>query len=327
MQILANKIRAYGRPVKALSNFLYHFFRYVKYAAWHIKENEPQKREYNAVKIYHSLEKSMSYKARKLGSGWKDAFSLLKVLEYAHAEGNERHGEKNAKGVLEKFISIEGNYGTENQKYIAQKLKNLNFESHTDSGTQNWDIARFNKGKLEVPEDFFLTRYSLREFSDSIVTDEVVQRVLKLAIKTPSVCNRQPWHIYTTNKSEVIDKALSFQNGNRGFGHKVPNLAIICADLRAFMGAAETYQHWIDGGLFSMSTIYAFHALGVASCCLNWSANAKEDRELRKYLNINPNHSVIMMLAYGYPEDCNTVCISNRRAINEIYSTLEFREI
>ena len=48
-------------------------------------------------------------------------------------------------------------------------------------------------------------------------------------------------------------------------------LLIIAMDLKAFVPAHERYQHWIDGGMFSMSIIYALHSLGLSSCCLNWS--------------------------------------------------------
>src|SRR3546814_1994141 len=70
---------------------------------------------------------------------------------------------------------------------------------------------------------------------------------------------------------EIIDRALSLQNGNRGFGHEIPCLLILCTDLSAFDTAGERYQHWIDGGMFSMSLVWALHALGYSSCCLNWS--------------------------------------------------------
>ena len=85
-------------------------------------------------------------------------------------------------------------------------------------------------------------------------------------MKSPSACNRQAWHVYHSDSDEVKLAVLKEQSGNKGFGDKIPNLLIVASDLKAFMPAEERYQHWIDGGMFSMSLVYAFHSLGVASC-------------------------------------------------------------
>lgn len=322
MKKIINKTKALGRLLKSLNNFLYHFLRYFRYSAWIDHENDPVKREYHVVKIYHSLEKSMSYKIRKVGSGWKDAFELLTLLEIANKKNNALYGEMTAKGVLKSFLLIDGNLKSDNAAKISRRINSLSYPSVDDVGVKLLSLKDFEKGTLRSPEDFFHSRYSLREFSPNIISDEVIRRVISLALKTPSVCNRQPWHVYATHDDEVIRTALALQNGNRGFGHNVPNLAIVCADLRAFMASAEPYQHWIDGGLFSMSIVYALHSMGIASCCLNWSVNPSEDKKLRKVLNLNPNHSVIMMIAFGLPNENNKVCVSSRRSIDEVLTYL-----
>src|SRR3546814_20513526 len=88
---------------------------------------------------------------------------------------------------------------------------------------------------------------------------------VELALHSPSVCNRQASYVYCLQSREIIDRALSLQNGNRGFGHEIPCLLILCTDLSAFDTAGERYQHWIDGGMFSMSLVWALHALGYSS--------------------------------------------------------------
>ena len=144
-----------------------------------------------------------------------------------------------------------------------------------------------------------------------------------LAMKTPSVCNRQAWHVYHSDESDVIKEALSYQQGNKGFSENIPNLMVITTDLKAFMSGQEHYQHWIDGGLFSMSIVYALHSLGISSCCLNWSQSPKNDKKLRGSIKIKPNHTVMMMLAVGYPDDNNKVCVSARRPLNEVFTKLD----
>jgi nitroreductase len=142
-----------------------------------------------------------------------------------------------------------------------------------------------------------------------------------MAMKSPSACNRQSWHVYHL-EGELAQQALAFQDGNRGFGHKIKDLLIITTDLRAFVSPRERYQHWIDGGMFSMSVILALHSIGIASCCLNWSQSGRADIKFRKVIKISPQHTVMMMLAIGYPNEQNTVCASPRRPISEVYTKL-----
>jgi NADH-quinone oxidoreductase subunit A len=90
---------------------------------------------------------------------------------------------------------------------------------------------------------------------------------------------------------------LARQSGNRGFGHTASHVLVISADLRAFVFAHERNQCWVDGGLFSMSLVYAFHALGLGTCCLNWSVAREDDRRLRRAAGLADHENVVMMLA------------------------------
>lgn len=49
------------------------------------------------------------------------------------------------------------------------------------------------------------------------MSKELISRAVGLAMKSPSVCSRQAWHVYHIDDRALIDKALTFQNGNREF--------------------------------------------------------------------------------------------------------------
>lgn len=177
-------------------------------------------------------------------------------------------------------------------------------------------------GLLNSPEGFFGSRRSVRRYSRGPVPASTVRRAVQLALRSPSVCNRQAWHVYLLNSSESRQAALHLQNGNSGFGHEIDNLVAVAADLRAFDTSGERNQMWIDGGMFSMSLVWAFHSLGIASCCLNWSVRPSKDKRLRDALAIQPNHSVLMFIAFGYPLELNEVCRSERRPLDEVLSVI-----
>lgn len=318
-------MRGFYRILSGLNGFAYDFKRFVFYGGWKENLKDLETRNYNSAMAYHGLEKSLSYKKRNPKSGWSNAERVFSRLKIANSTDEFGFHDKAAKQVLTKFLSLPVNIGLERSKKMLAVINSMNLESTEIHGAIEYPKSNFKKGILDSPEDFFFSRYSLREFSKEIVSDDLVERAVKLAMKTPSVCNRHAWHIFHSSNRKIIDKALFYQKGNKPFGEKIPNLLIVTTDLKAFFAGAEHYQHWIDGGLISMSLMYAFHSLGIASCPLNWSQTPKMDKEFRKAINIKPNQTVIMMMAVGYPDDANRVCSSARRPVNEIFSELELK--
>ncbi|WP_248759149.1 nitroreductase family protein [Pseudarthrobacter sp. SSS035] len=170
---------------------------------------------------------------------------------------------------------------------------------------------------IESPEQFFTSRRSVRDYADRPVAPEVLAEAVRLAINTPSVCNRQAWQVrfYTeaADKSAVRD----FQNGNSGLGG-VPVMALVTVDSRLFAGVGERNQPWIEGGLFSMSLMLALHGLGVDGCMLNMCQPNSVMDALRRKMGIPEHELVIMLMAVGYGREGHRVARSPRRATDEV---------
>ena len=323
------KIRPYVRNIyriiTAFNGFMYDFKRFMKYSAFRENMNDKEQRNYKSVIVYHGLEKSMSYKNRNQTSGWSNAYESLELLKIAYKTNSFGYHDIASKQVLEKFIQLPDNLNTQNGINIKNELKAIKVNSNDSHGVLQYSTNDYKQGILENPESFFNSRVSLREFKNKIVEENNILRAIKLSMKTPSVCNRQAWHIYHTSDEKIKEKVLKYQSGNKPFGKNIPNILVITTDLNAFFAAEEHYQHWIDGGLLSMSLMYALHSLGIASCALNWSQSPSVDLKLRKAVNIKSNHTITMILAVGYPDENNTVCASRRRPNDEIFTNLEIR--
>lgn len=169
---------------------------------------------------------------------------------------------------------------------------------------------------IDDPEGFFLTRHSVRDFSDDDVPYVVLERAVSLALSTPSVCNRQAWRVRFLRGAEA-SSARKFQSGNAGIT-RIPVLAIVSTDLRFFTGPAERNQAWVDGGLFSMNLVMALHALGVDSCMLNMSVTNERADQLRMHVGISSAEVVIMMIAIGYGRQGHRVARSPRRGLDSV---------
>ena len=128
-------------------------------------------------------------------------------------------------------------------------------------------------------------RYSVREYASKPVSQDLLDQVYEVSMKTPSVCNRHATRVYQITYPEKIATALKIQGGFNGYGMP-PVLLLITSDIRAFMNNGERNEPFVDGGLFSMSLLYALEAYGLATCPLNAMFSLSQDRQTRALLNI-----------------------------------------
>ncbi|NEO22730.1 MAG: hypothetical protein F6K57_26360 [Moorea sp. SIO4A5] len=171
-------------------------------------------------------------------------------------------------------------------------------------------------------ETLALKRFSIRNFSEGSIDIGLILKAIKIAQKSPSVCNRQSSFVYIIESEELKTKALNYQNGNRGFGHLADKILILTSNLRAFYSIEERNQAFIDGGIFGMSLVYALHSLGLGTCTLNWSASKQRDIELRKAIAIRENEVVIFMIAVGLlPENFDVPC-SQRKNLEDVFQII-----
>lgn len=312
VNFLKNSLRPLKNIIYAGAGYIYDFYRFVRYSACTGYINDLQKTDFKAVKIYHRIEKSLSFRNRKRTSGISAHSDLQSFLVKQENSKQETTYHVNiAKNVSKQFAEISRqDFSHEISEFKSDENKGGVLEVTSNS---------LNSGKLDDPEAFFLSRYSVRDFSKEQVPVDIVRRALKLAMKTPSVCNRHSWYVYHITSRELIDEYLQHQNGNKGFGHEIPSLLIIATDLKAFDTSSERYQHWIDGGMFAMSVVYAFHSLGLSSCCLNWSKNPGDDLKFKKKYSIKDSHSIITMMAVGNANEKIKVCASERAPLDTIY--------
>ncbi|MGX9346663.1 nitroreductase family protein [Microbacterium sp. KNMS] len=189
-----------------------------------------------------------------------------------------------------------------------------------EGGGVDSDVSPVREPRARGIEDaatFFETRHSVRDFSDRPVDPALLHRAVELAINTPSVCNRQAWKIRLFEGADVV-RALAFQNGNRGFREQIPALALVTVDTRYFAAASERNQAWIEGGLFSMSFVWALHALGLDSCMLNLSVLNRTAAGLRERFSIEDAELPIMMIAIGHGSEGHRRARSPRRLVEEV---------
>jgi nitroreductase len=165
-------------------------------------------------------------------------------------------------------------------------------------------------------------RRSVRDFRPEPVPRALIEEAVRLAQLSPSACNRQPCRVFLVEQPTQKAGLLGLQNGNAGFGHLAPHVAVITADEQCFFDASERHQPYVDGGLFSMSLILALRAHDIGSCCLNWCVPPATDRAAHQLLGLPASQRIIMLMAIGYAPEGTSVPRSPRRGLDDVFTVL-----
>ena len=197
-------------------------------------------------------------------------------------------------------------------------------DSRSEVSSEADTPIRISKAQLDavVSSDEFRNlcelRRSFRDFSERPIPDIAIRSAIEVAQLSPSACNRQPCKVYVTQDQALKESVLSHQNGNTGFGHIAPALMVVTSDASHFFGAIERNQPYIDGGLFSMSLLYALQVQGLVSCCLNWCVTPATDKRVHSILSIPDSERIVMCILVGYPVAETVVPKSHRKSTDSI---------
>ena len=154
-------------------------------------------------------------------------------------------------------------------------------------------------------------RHSVREFSNEPVSAEDIEQAVAIAMRTPSVCNRQPTRIHIITNADLIAKLMPLQGGFRGY-KMPPALILLTADNQAFMNQDERNEGYTDGGLFGMSLLLALEERQLAACPLNTMLPMERDDATRKLLNLPDSEFLVMYIAVGHFLPEVETCMSKR---------------
>ncbi|PSV98599.1 hypothetical protein C9I88_03990 [Photobacterium iliopiscarium] len=260
----------------------------------------------------HRIEKGLSLPNPRYGFGQLALDRLYNNLKnYEEIVGKDEYYFIGI-GAFKQYYNFHEN--NSNIPDFFYKFSDLFSDFNLSKLTDSVGLKKIENSNISFEEynKFMLSRSSCRNFDyDRKIELDTLNKCSISAIKTPSVCNRQHWkiHYFFGDKAQTL---LKFQNGNTGFSDNIPCLGVVTVNLKSFYTPSERYQHYIDGGMFSMSLINSFHAIGLSSCALNWAAPLASDIKLHKLGYIQESESVVMFIAIGYAKDGTMVAKSPR---------------
>ncbi|SJN37906.1 putative NADH dehydrogenase/NAD(P)H nitroreductase [Marinilactibacillus psychrotolerans 42ea] len=326
--LIINFIKRSIYKFRLLNYFMYDYRQYSKHSFGFTRKPTYENLRAKITLHYHSIEKGLSNINVRLGFGEKALKNLVHVLEeYKNCEfpkDDKRY--LSAINILISYVDLheKNNYDV---PWIKGKLtEQLNYlgENQTKKMTKNhMPYREFTKKEIiesvNKPFDEFLKhRVSVRDYSTEEVDVNQINDAIEMAIRTPSVCNRQPWKVYVLKNYDTIQKASGVQKGLNGERRtNVRNLLIVTTDISYFANDKERNEPFIDGGLFSMTLLYALHYKGLAACSLNNSMSNKDFKEVKRIVNIRSSERLIMFISVGKYSDKLIVPTSTRDSLDD----------
>jgi nitroreductase len=316
------KLRAFlwlpFRLKELMLDFIYDLSLFTQHSSTLQFFNSRQQRRSWIDADFHKLEKGMALKAPRPNFGKAVAQRLSKSL----AEYIQDYGPDSSTGNAIKVLSVYKAFKQEHDidypelfGEIKQLTKNSATKQAQGGCIPHTKDAWLANSKIDFLK-FVQSRHSMRNFSSEKVDFDLIKNAIEMAMYTPTVCNRQAVKVHAYSDENERRKVIDCQMGNAGFGEQIQVALVISVDRQCFFTAAERNQCWIDGGLFSMSLVYALHSLGLGACCLNWCADKEQDLKLKKITNISQSEAVIMMVGVGHLNEEFSVAQSPRKSLD-----------
>lgn len=299
---------------------------YEEYKHW--QYHNPNVKTQNALEAKilrqtHIIEKGMSLPHPREKFGVQKAMELLNFIEEFVECGyniKESAPVMNALGVLRAYLT----YHEERGFKPEEVLKKFEKYSMYLLEKEQYGIVEVNKAEMEKKvhgsfPDFFMSRHSVRQFSDRTIDIEDIEKAVKLAMKAPSACNRQSCKAYFYKDKDVNKELGNMIAGNTGFDGEVQNYVVVTSDMSAFYDPFERNQVYVDGGIFTMALVEALHYYGIASCILQNGEYKERNLKFKQICkNIPENEKIILFIAIGYYKDDFTYAVSHRKNLGDV---------
>ena len=223
----------------------------------------------------------------------------LEIQTYAAANGDEVLKE-NQNATAKKFIRLweERNLPKDLPEYVYAK-KLIDFSETLLMG-KKLDLSEFEPYKLsgEEKETFFKVikeRRSVRHFTDEIVPDELIDKILESGLWAAHSCNLQSIK-YLVVREETTPGLFKGSDVPGGPVHLV-----VLQDERVYRANPlnPVRNRLIDAGAAAQNMVLAAHALGLGSVWLTFN-DAMIER-ISKYFNLPEYLKLVTYVDVGYP--------------------------
>jgi len=156
--------------------------------------------------------------------------------------------------------------------------------------------------------DVIKKRRSIREYKDTPIQKEILQKLVDAARFAPTARGVEPWEFIIINQADALKKIGEVALNGRFIANAKSCIAVFCQ---------ETKYYLEDGCAATENILLAATALGIGSC---WVAGDKKPycEQIGALLNVPKNFKLVSLIALGYPLSEGSLKIKEKRSLNEL---------
>ena len=311
-------VRSHVRNVKILKKSLIEYSFYKN--NWMYSKETREKVGYNIMLDAHSLEKGMTVENPRIFGASKVMTIIDCLTKYEANAWQKDFAYYTGISILTQYVDFFEKHNW-NDSVEYKKAKKFIADEHSSINTGAYKINRsdfLDDSQIDY-EKFLKSRHSFRNFASKKITSTDMKKAVKMAILSPSACNRQMCKAYYVKSDKTKNQILRFSHGLTNFDNDTVNLIIITYDLSSFCHFGEINQGMFNAGLFAMNLVNSLHSLGIGSCFLEYNDTKDEELEMKKIVGISNSERIAIVLAAGYYPEESIITCSTRKPLEEVY--------
>lgn len=155
--------------------------------------------------------------------------------------------------------------------------------------------------------DGLTTRRSVREFTDQVLDDKGLEKIVRAGMFAPSPHDTRPWRILTIRDHEKLEKLIPLSPWWNML-RQCQAAIVTCVDIRCAKGENSEkelmpVEFVIDGGIAAtQNMLLAAHDMGLGAVWLGICQGSESYEEFCRILGIPDYARVVSLIAVGYPD-------------------------
>lgn len=142
-------------------------------------------------------------------------------------------------------------------------------------------------------------RRSIRKYTDKLVSEELIEKVLRAAMAAPSAGNEQPWHFIVINNKNIMEDITNVHPYSQML-KQASHAIVVCGDL-----SLQKYDgYWVQDCSAAMQNMLIMaEELGLGAVWLGVYPSEDRVESIKELLNIPQNVIPLSIMSLGYPAE------------------------
>lgn len=183
-------------------------------------------------------------------------------------------------------------------------------ESHAHDSSEvvknrNRRNSRPSDGNVNVGEIVYnniITGSSVRSYTDELIENELLERIVKAGMAAPTAMNKQPWKFVIVTDKELIKKLSKQPMFSTGAA-----AIVVCGDMNKTM-AGTSKEYWIqDTSAATENILLAAHGFGLGAVWTGVYPTIERVKNVQSVLNMPENIIPLCVIVLGHPSQEPTI--------------------